>query len=238
MIRVGTSGFQYAEWKGKFYPKTLSTPKMLPYYASHFPTTEINYSFRRIPSEKALTSWASATPAQFQFSMKALQEITHVRKLRDCGGVLERFCGALKILDGKLGAVLFQLPPFMRSDTALLKGFLVALPAGLQSTFEFRHASWFNDETYATLKAAKAALCIADTENLTTPVETTADFGYFRLRKPAYKKADIAQWAKVIGNQKWNTTYVYFKHEETGTGPKFAQQLRDELGIGGGQPET
>lgn len=235
MILVGTSGFQYAEWKGKFYPETISTPKMLPYYASHFSTTEINYSFRRIPSEKALTSWAAATPAQFQFSMKALQEITHVRKLRDCGGVLKRFCDALKTLDAKLGAVLFQLPPFMRSDAPLLKDFLATLPEGLQSTFEFRHSSWFNDETYAALKAARAALCIADTENLTTPIEATADFGYFRLRKPAYEKADIARWTKVISSQKWNTTYVYFKHEETGTGPKFARQLLDELGIGGGQ---
>lgn len=206
---------------------------MLPYYASHFSTTEINYSFRRIPSEKALTNWAAATPAEFRFSMKALQEITHIRKLRDCGGVLERFCDALKTLDGKLGAVLFQLPPFLRSDASLLKDFLATIPKGLQSTFEFRHASWFNDETHAALKAAKAALCIADTEELTTPVEATADFGYFRLRNTGYKKTDIARWAKVIGEQqqKWKTTYVYFKHEETGSGPKFARQLLDELGI-------
>lgn len=233
MILAGTSGFQYAEWKGKFYPKMLSTPKMLPYYASHFPTTEINYSFRRIPSEKALTSWAAATPAHFRFSMKALQEITHVRKLRDCAGVLERFCAALKMLDDKLGAVLFQLPPFLRSDTVLLKEFLATIPKGIQSTFEFRHSSWFNDETYAALKTGKAALCIADTEELTTPIEATADFGYFRLRNTSYKKGDIARWAEVIGGQqqKWNTTYVYFKHEETGTGPEFARQLLDELGI-------
>jgi uncharacterized protein YecE (DUF72 family) len=232
MILAGTSGFQYAEWKGTFYPKTLSTAKMLPYYASHFLTTEINYSFRRIPSEKSLTNWATATPAQFRFSMKALQEITHVRRLRDCDGVLARFCDALKILDAKLGAVLFQLPPFLKSDTALLKEFLAAIPKGIQSTFEFRHDSWFNDETYAALKVAKAALCIADTEELSTPVEATADFGYFRLRNTGYKKTDIARWAKVIGNKKWKATYIYFKHEDTGTGPKFARQLLDELGIG------
>lgn len=231
MTFVGTSGFQYAEWKGKFYPETISTAKMLPYYAAHFSTTEINYSFRRIPSEKALTNWSAATPAPFRFSMKALQEITHVRKLRDCGGVLERFCAALKTLDGKLGAVLFQLPPFLRSDTPLLKDFLATIPKGFQCTFEFRHASWFNDETYAALKAANAALCIADTEDLSTPVESTADFGYFRLRNLGYKKPDIARWAKVIREQKWKTAYVYFKHEETGTGPKFARQLLDQLGV-------
>jgi uncharacterized protein YecE (DUF72 family) len=231
MILAGTSGFQYAEWKGKFYPKTISTPKMLPYYASKFLTTEINYSFRRIPSEKALTSWAAATPAQFRFSMKALQEITHIRKLKDCGGLLERFCGALKILNGKLGAVLFQLPPYLRSDTALLNDFLATIPKEVQSTFEFRHSSWFSDETYSALKKGNVALCIADTEELSTPVESTADFGYFRLRNEAYKKADIARWTKVISErqQNWKTTYVYFKHEETGSGPKFAQQLLGEL---------
>jgi uncharacterized protein YecE (DUF72 family) len=234
MILVGTSGFQYAEWKGKFYPKALSTAKMLPYYASHFSTTEINYSFRRIPSEKALTTWSTATAEQFRFSMKALQEITHVRKLRECRGVLERFCDALKTLDGKLGAVLFQLPPFLQNDTPLLKDFLATIPNVIESAFEFRHNSWFNDETYAALKAAKAALCIADTEELTTPVEATADFGYFRLRNTGYKKADIVRWAKLIGEHQkgWKTTYVYFKHEDTGTGPKFARQLLDELGIG------
>lgn len=233
MIRVGTSGFQYSEWKGKFYPKTLSTPKMLPFYASHFLTTEINYSFYRIPSAKTLANWAAATPQQFRFSMKAPQEITHVRKLRDCEDVLKRFCGVLENLDGKTGAVLFQLPPFARSDIALLKDFLEAFPAGLRSTFEFRHASWLNDETYAALKAKNAALCIADTEKMTTPVASTADFGYFRLRNPAYTETDIRRWANVIVQQQksWKDIFVYFKHEETGTGPKFARQLLDELGF-------
>lgn len=233
MIWVGTSGFQYSEWKGKFYPKTLSTAKMLPFYASHFTTTEINYSFYRIPSAKTLANWAASTPEQFRFSLKAPQEITHVRKLRDCQGVLKRFCDVLENLDGKLGAVLFQLPPFARSDSALLKEFLAALPAGLHSTFEFRHSSWLSDETYAALKAKNVALCIADTEKMTTPSVSTADFRYFRLRNPAYTKADIARWAKVIGQQQisWKDTFVYFRHEERGIGPEFARQLLDQLGF-------
>lgn len=233
MIWVGTSGFQYPEWKGTFYPETLSTAKMLPFYASHFSTTEINYSFYRIPSEKTLTNWSAGTPAQFRFSMKAPQEITHVRKLRDCAEVLDRFCKVLKALETKLGPVLFQLPPFLRNDIALLKDFLATLPAGVRGTFEFRHASWFNDETFAALKSRNVALCIADTEKSTTPIVTTADFGYFRLRNPAYKKSDITRWAKEITKcqDSWKETYVYFRHEETGTGPKFAQQLLDEPGI-------
>lgn len=233
MIWVGTSGFQYPEWKGSFYPETLSTAKMLPFYASHFPTTEINYSFYRIPREKTLANWAAATPAQFRFSMKAPQEVTHKRKLRETSAILERFCEVLKALDAKLGPVLFQLPPFLRNDTGLLKDFLASLPAGLSSAFEFRHASWFNEDTFSALQSKDAALCVADTEKLTTPNVPTASFAYFRLRNLPYTKTDIARWAKVIGalKEQRKETYVYFKHEESGSGPKFARQLLDELGV-------
>jgi len=231
MIWVGTSGFQYKEWKGTFYPETLSLAKMLPYYAERFPTTEINYSFRRIPSEKTLTNWSANTPAKFRFSLKAPQEITHFRKLRDCAEVLGRFSATLKTLGEKLGPVLFQLPPFLKNDHVLLKDFLATIPKGLQSAFEFRHESWFNDETFSALKSKNAALCIADTEELTTPIVATADFGYFRLRNTGYTKADIKRWAKVIGEhrRKAKDIFVYFKHEETGTGPKFARQLLNEM---------
>lgn len=233
MIWVGTSGFQYKEWKGTFYPETLPLAKMLPYYAERFPTTEINYSFRRIPSEKTLANWSANTPQKFHFGLKAPQEITHFRQLRDCTDVLNRFCDALKTLGEKLGPVLFQLPPFLKNDQALLKDFLATIPAGFHSAFEFRHESWFNDETFAALKSKNAALCIADTEELTTPIIVTADFGYFRLRNPAYTKADIKRWAKAIDQQKPKSKdiYTYFKHEDSGVGPKFARQLLDELGV-------
>jgi len=233
MIWVGTSGFQYKEWKGTFYPETLSTAKMLPYYAERFPTTEINYSFRRIPSEKTLTNWSALTPAQFRFVLKAPQEITHFRKLRDCEEVLTRFCQALKTLGEKLGPVLFQLPPVLKCDVTLLRDFLALVPKGLRSAFEFRHESWLNDETFAVLKSRNAALCIAHTDELSTPIVATADFGYFRLRQLGYTKTDIARWAKVIGehNAKAKDVFVYFKHEETGTGPRFARQLLDDLGV-------
>jgi uncharacterized protein YecE (DUF72 family) len=231
MIWVGTSGFQYKEWKGTFYPETLSLAKMLPYYAERFSTTEINYSFRRIPSEKTLANWSANTPAKFRFSLKAPQEITHFRQLRDCADVVQRFTEAVTTLGEKLGPVLFQLPPFLKNDNALLKDFLAIIPAGLRSAFEFRHESWLNDETFAALKSRNAALCIADTEDLTTPVIVSADFGYFRLRNEAYTKADIKRWAKAIAQQqsKSKNIYTYFKHEDTGVGPKFARQLLDEL---------
>jgi uncharacterized protein YecE (DUF72 family) len=231
MIWVGTSGFQYKEWKGTFYPETLSLAKTLPYYAERFSTTEINYSFRRIPSEKTLTNWSANTPQKFRFSLKAPQEITHFRKLHDCTEVLNRFCEALKTLGEKLGPVLFQLPPFLKYDNALLKDFLATVPPDLRSAFEFRHDSWFNDDTFAALKAKNAALCIAETDELSTPIVVTANFGYFRLRKIDYTKTDIKRWAKVVDQHRSQAKdiFIYFKHEETGTGPKFARQLLDEL---------
>ncbi len=233
MIWVGTSGFQYEEWKGTFYPETLSKAKMLPYYAARFNTTEVNYSFRCIPSEKTLTNWAALTSDKFQFSMKALQLITHIKKLKNCEDLVKRFSEALQTLGPKLGPVLFQLPPTLLSDTTLLSDFLALLPENLRSAFEFRHESWFNDATFAALKAKNAALCIADTEDLKTPTVITSDFSYFRLRNPAYTKADISRWAKVIGKEqgRLKETYVYFRHEDTGTGPKFARQLLSDLGI-------
>lgn len=231
MLWVGTSGFQYKEWKGTFYPETLSLAKMLSYYAERFPTTEINYSFRRIPSEKTLTNWSANTPQKFRFALKAPQEITHFRKLRDCTEVLNRFCHALKTLGEKLGPVLFQLPPFLKNDAALLKDFLAIIPAELRSAFEFRHESWFNDETFAALKAKNAGLCIADTDELSTPIVATASFSYFRLRKIDYTKSEVKCWAKVIAehHRTAKDVFVYFKHEETGTGPKFGRLLLDEM---------
>ena len=161
-----------------------------------------------------------------------------MRKLRNFEEVLKRFCDVLPALNGKLGPILVQLPPSLRKDGTLLKDFLAVFPSGLKSAFEFRHASWFDDETFAALKTKNTALCIADTEKLTTPIVTTADFGYFRLRNSGYTRADIKRWAKVISEQQdLKDTYVYFRHEETGSGPQFAQQLLDDLGLSKTAPE-
>jgi uncharacterized protein YecE (DUF72 family) len=231
MIWIGTSGFQYEEWKGTFYPADLSKPKMLSYYAQHFPTTEINYSFRHIPTEKTLLNWKSATPEIFRFTFKAPQTITHHRKLKGATDTLRIFCGVLRTMENKLGTILFQLPPDFEKDAAVLKSFLEELPPDLKCAFEFRHASWFDEEIFSALRAQNAALCIADSEKLKTPVEFTADFGYFRLRDEGYTPKDIANWAKVIAPQekRLKDIYVYFKHEESGIGPKFAKQLNDCL---------
>jgi uncharacterized protein YecE (DUF72 family) len=223
-IWIGTSGYQYPEWRGKFYPEQLSTAKMLAYYAERFPTTEVNYSFRRIPSEKALKDWTARTPEHFRFSLKAPQKITHFAKLRDCEETTRMFMQRVKVLGAKLGPILFQLPPTLKADTDLLKDFLAGLPKGTRAAFEFRHPSWFEKATFAALKKHGAALCIADTDDLASPFEVTADFLYLRLRRVDYKPRALERWAAQLReNAGDRETFVYFKHEETGVGPKFAQ---------------
>lgn len=227
MIWIGTSGFQYPEWKGAFYPETLATAKMLGYYSERFSTTEVNYTFRHLPSAKTLDRWGIETPANFRFSLKAPQRITHFAKLRDCDQLLEYFSNTVAALAPKLGPILFQLPPQFRKDADVLAAFVERLPRDLRAAFEFRHASWFDDQTFDTLRSANVALCIADTADFKTPLLQTATFGYLRLRNENYTEADVASWSESVRQLSagWEDTFVYFKHEEKGVGPAFAQQM-------------
>ncbi len=228
---IGTSGFQYAEWKGTFYPADLPTAKMLPYYAERFSTTEVNYTFHRIPSGKTIEGWWKTTPERFKFSLKAPQKVTHWAKLRNCGDTLRYFQQVVCDLEKKLGCVLFQLPPTLKKDAALLEAFIADVPDGMRAAFEFRDAAWFSDDVFELLKRKNLALCIADSEKLATPDVATADYGYLRLRREDYQDADIARWAEAIKARSsvWSDAFVYFKHEESGIGPKFAKQMIDLL---------
>lgn len=229
---IGTSGFQYAEWKGTFYPEKMPTAKMLPSYAERLSTTEINYSFHRIPSAKTIEGWYKATPERFKFSLKAPQKITHWAKLRNCGDTMRFFHQVITDLEGKLGPVLFQLPPTMKKDAPLLEAFLTDIPDGMRCAFEFRDASWFDDEIYALLRTKNLALCIADSEKLATPDVATADYGYLRLRREDYQKADVERWSEVVNAhaREWSDAFVYFKHEDSGIGPKLAMEMMNVLG--------
>jgi uncharacterized protein YecE (DUF72 family) len=230
-IWIGTSGYNYPEWKGSFYPPTLSAAKMLPYYAERFPTVEINYTFYRTPTEKILAGWDQATPGRFKLTLKAPKRITHDARLRDCGDRVRPFLETAATLGPKLGALLFQLPPNLKKDLALFDAFLDTFPPRVCAAFEFRHVSWFDDEVYARLRERNLALCVADSEKLSTPVEITADYGYFRLRDEGYQPSDIDRWAGVI-RQKTSAckdVFVYFKHEEEGKGPEFAKLLMERL---------
>jgi uncharacterized protein YecE (DUF72 family) len=228
---IGTSGFQYPEWKGHFYPEKLPAAKMLPFYGERFQTTEINYTFRRTPSGKTIENWCELTPPRFTFSLKAPQRVTHFAKLQNCSDSLNFFFGAIQGLEDKLGPILFQLPPFFRKDAGILAAFLEQLPDGVRAAFEFRHKSWFDDEIFASLRKHNAALCIAESADLSTPIEATANFGYLRLRREDYGPEDIARWSETLRSHTstWSDAFVYFKHEEQGMGPKLATQLINSL---------
>jgi uncharacterized protein YecE (DUF72 family) len=222
---VGTSGYSYKEWKGSFYPDDLPAAKFLRYYSERFATVEANNTFYKMPTAKQLSAWLAEVPSGFQFAIKAPQRITHQQRLEGSEDSVELLLSATAALGDKLGPFLFQLPPFLKKDISRLKKFLAIWPGTHRAAFEFRHASWFDDETYQVLREAGAALCIAEAEKLETPLVATARWGYLRLRREDYTQKDVAKWAAQILAQPWEQVYVYFKHEDAGTGPKLAQQL-------------
>ncbi len=224
---TGTSGFAYKEWKGAFYPEDLRNDDMLSYYASQFRSVEINNSFYRMPAEKTLTQWTEQVPPEFRFVLKAPQRITHFTRLKEeSKDPLEFFLKTARTMGGQLGPLLFQLPPNMKLDLPRLQNFLSWLPTGIRAAFEFRHNSWFDDGVYDALRAVNASLCIADTEDEQTPrIATATDWGYVRLRRVEYSPADVAEWASWTRAQAWEEAFVFFKHEDAGTGPRLAKEF-------------
>jgi uncharacterized protein YecE (DUF72 family) len=223
-VHVGTSGYNYPEWRGTFYPADIKAPKMFAYYAERFRTVEINYTFYRMPTVALTGGWRDQAPAGFAYTLKAPRRLTHEKKLKECGPDVARFVESARVLEGHLGSLLFQLPPTFRSDPERLGDFLTALPGDLRCAFEFRHDSWLSDDVYARLESHGAALCIADFGDKTTPIRPTARHGYFRLRDEGYQTADLERWATRIEERAadWDEVFVYFKHEEEGKGPEFA----------------
>ena len=229
-VLAGTSGFSYPAWRGTFYPDDLPAREMLSFYSRALGTVEINHTFRRLPTAELLTGWARQTPPGFRFALKAPQRITHILRLRDAGALTTEFCTVAGRLGPKLGPLLFQLPPYFRFDAPRLAGFLAGLPPRLEPTLEFRHESWFNDETYALLRRHRAALCIADSDDVSTPPVATAPFGYLRLRRERYSDRELDDWAtRVRDTTGWKRVYVYFKHEDAGRGPALARQFLSRL---------
>lgn len=227
-IRIGTSGYSYKEWKGNFYPEDLPAAKMLEFYASRFDTVEINNTFYRMPDEKTLTRWAGQVPESFTFVLKAPQRITHLKKLAGAEEDVQRFFDVATSLGPQLGPVLFQLPPYARKDGSRLRDFLAVLPAKASVAFEFRHASWCDEEIYALLRERDAPLCLSDTDEVSDAdglIVPTASWGYLRLRRTEYSESALAEWARRIERQSWREAYVFFKHEDEGKGPMFAEQF-------------
>ena len=228
-VLPGTSGFSYKEWKGSFYPEDLPDSEMLRFYSSRLPAVEINNTFYRMPRASLLESWAEQVPDGFTFALKASQQITHRKRLRDAGEAVSYFLQVATTLGDRLGPVLFQLPPNLKKDLSRLTDFLEGLPRSFRSAFEFRHESWFDEEVFGALAGAGAALCWAEDEQLATPNRATAGWGYLRLRRPDYGDAEIAAWADRIRAQAWSDAWVFFKHEDEGTGPRLAGKLREIL---------
>jgi len=226
-LLAGTSGFGYKEWKGSFYPADLPAARMLGYYASRLPAVEINNTFYQMPRRELLEKWAAEVPETFTFALKAPQRITHRKRLRAAGEDVAYFFAAAAVLGPRLGATLFQLPPHLRKDLPLLQEFLAALPAEQRAAFEFRHASWFDDEVYDALRARGVALCLSDVdeEGRPAPLVPTAGWGYLRLRRPDYGDAELSTWAERLRAQPWSDAFVFFKHEEKGKAAAMATAL-------------
>ncbi|HXD33378.1 MAG TPA: DUF72 domain-containing protein [Pyrinomonadaceae bacterium] len=225
-LQVGTSGFSYKEWKGSFYPEDLPAKEMLPYYSARLPAVEINNTFYRVPKKSMLENWKDQVPAHFRFSLKATQRITHFKRLKDVAaetGYLFEIAGAL---EDRLGMILFQLPPNMKKDLERLQTFLEILPATVRATFEFRHPSWFEDDVLQLLSARNHALCISDTDEMpVSHIDRTADWGYLRLRRVQYSTEALKEWLERIHAQNWKDAFVFFKHEDEGTGPRLAAEF-------------
>ena len=226
---IGTSGFQYTFWRGNFYSEKCKPADMLAEYGARLASVEVNNTFYRMPKREVLERWAAQVPAGFRFALKASRRITHIKRLKEPAEPLGWLFSSAVGLGDKLGPVLFQLPPNLKKDADRLRGFLECLPDGAIATMEFRHESWFDDETYTQLRERGVALCISDEGEgeKATPFVPTAGWGYLRLRRESYTDEELATVAKQIAAQAWSAVHAYFKHEEGA--PALAERLNAML---------
>lgn len=227
-IFCGTSGFSYKEWKGTFYPEKHPDKEMLSYYSKRLSAVEINNTFYRMPKESVLTDWAAQTAEDFKFTIKASRKITHFKRLKETDEECAYLFKNVKALKDKLGCILVQLPPNLKKDRARLENFLKLIPKDIHAAFEFRHESWLDDDTYALLNAKNCALVITETDELPeAEFIKTADWTYLRLRRTAYNDKELKNRFEKIMNRDWQNAYVFFKHEDEGTGPALARKFID-----------
>ena len=225
-LYVGTSGYSYKEWKGKFYPDTIPAKDMLSYYAAHFQAVELNNTFYRMPQQSMIETWKTQVPDNFRFTMKASQLITHFKKLKDAARETKIMLQRYAAFDDRMGAVLYRLPPDMKKDIKRLETFLKHLPADPPAAFQLEDPTWLDDDVFALLRSHNRALSVTDTDEMPlNHIEKTADWGYVRLRRVSYSKPALKKWIARVQDQEWTNTYVFFKHEDEGTGPKLAAQF-------------
>ena len=228
-LLVGTSGYSYKEWKGGFYPEDLPATEMLRHYGTQLPAVEINNTFYRLPRASVVESWASQVPEDFRFAIKASQRITHKKRLRNAEDETGYLFKTLDGLKGRLGAVLFQLPPYVHKDVAKLSAFLPLIPEGVRAAFEFRHESWMDEEVHETLERHNAAWCLTDAYDPSESI-STADWGYVRFRDVDQTDSQLSRWLKCFAGHQWDPVYAFFKHEESIEGPEQARRFLDLKG--------
>ncbi len=233
-VLVGTSGFAFKEWKGVFYPADLKDDAMLEFYSGKYPTVEINNTFYRLPKEHVLQEWASQVPDTFTFSIKASQRITHFARLKaEAADAVAFLLRNTATLGGRLGPILFQLPPNLKKDLPRLQAFLALLPEGRRFTIEFRHESWFDDDVIAALRDRDVALCVSEQEDFAAPMVSTATWGYLRLHRQDYTDAMLAEWQGRLAPQSWGDAYVFFKHDYIdGSGPLAVERFGSLVSAG------
>ncbi len=238
---IGTSGWHYEHWRGRFYPEKLAKAKWLEFFTGHFDTVELNNSFYRLPSEDAFASWRNSSPTNFIFAVKVSRFITHIKRLKDTGEAVEKFIARAKILGGKLGPLLYQLPPSMHRNDEVLESFLSTLPLGMKHVFEFRHQSWLNEEVLQILHKYNVGFCVFDMPSISCPLVATADFAYIRfhggasLYSSCYSDEELADWSKRLVNLAENlkTIYVYFNNDAEAFAVRNAVTLRAYLSTEG-----
>jgi uncharacterized protein YecE (DUF72 family) len=235
-VFIGTSGWHYADWRGPFYPEEARASEFLEYYSRRFDTAEINNSFYGMPETRMFREWKNSVPADFIFAVKGSRYITHMKKLRDTREAAARFVKRARELGGKLGPILFQLPPRWKANKERLRDFLKGLPKDTRYAFEFRDPSWFDDSIYRSLAERNAAFCIYDLGGRTSPLEVTSDFVYIRLHGPGgpyqgeYTGRRLKRWAGLISKWKKNrNVYCYFDNDQKGYAPKDAFKLKAML---------
>ncbi len=227
-IHIGTSGYGYKEWKGKFYPEKISPREMLRYYSVRLASVEINNTFYHMPTKGVLASWAEQVPDDFVFALKSPQIITHLKRLRNVAEEMEYLFNTLSVLEKKLGPVLFQLPGSFHADRRALEDFLALIPGNMYCAFEFRNRSWLDDAILDLLRERGCSLCTPDAdENPADGIISTAKWGYLRLRRSDYTDDDLSQWMKRILSQRWEKAFVFFKHEEEAAGPEMAMRFQE-----------
>ena len=233
-IRIGTSGFYYEHWIGRCYPAGIDKHELLPFYARHFGTVEINSTFYHLPRQRSVEHWRDAVPEDFRFALKAYRGITHYKKLAEARSELLAFLHLVKPLKPKLGVLLFQLPPSLERDDRLLDDFLTSLPAGCRYAFEFRHPSWLDDAVFALLQRHGAAFCINDFDGRMTPWTVTAPFAYVRLHGPqgryrgCYDDMQIAALCDTLAGiaAEGREVFCYFNNDMEGFAWENARMLQ------------